>query len=398
VHQQHPFICVWDDHESANDSWVDGAENHDDVSEGSWSLRKGSSKRAYFEWMPIREQSLDSSIYRKIAYGDLLNLYMLDTRLEGRDEQVGATSSEINSTSRSLLGGQQLDWFKNELTASTAQWNIIGQQVMMAPLEAFGVVLNPDQWDGYNAERMDILNHIINTNIQNFVVLTGDIHTAWANDIPLNNYNSSTGANSAGVEFVVTSVTSPGFPVGFGTSLIQSFNPHMKWIDLTQHGYMILDINQNRTQSEWYFLDDITIPSEGEFLGNAFYVNSDERFIRQASLTSVGYLNCIAAPEFPWNPDIYVDLNERLDEFYTYGIYPNPFDDSFTIHLGSNSSEKLTIEMFDATGNMVLIQENVLLSMPSEYFKIYASELSSGVYFLHINSENSSKTHRLIKR
>ncbi|CAM1370458.1 alkaline phosphatase D family protein [Tenacibaculum xiamenense] len=112
IHQQHPFITVWDDHEFANDAHKDGAENHDD-SEGDWNERKRNAKKAYFEWLPVRENSEDSKrIYRKISYGKLLDLFMVDTRIEGRTKQMGlgrgTTSKEFLALANSKK--DKLEW------------------------------------------------------------------------------------------------------------------------------------------------------------------------------------------------------------------------------------------------------------------------------------------------
>jgi alkaline phosphatase D len=390
IHRQYPFICVWDDHESANDSWVDGAENHDATSQGPWLERKNNSIQAYFEWLPIRENAFDNSIYRKIEYGNLINLYMLDTRLEGRDEQVGVTSSALNDPSRSLLGQTQKDWLKDELLNSGAQWNILGQQVMMAPLLAFGVPVNADQWDGYQAERTELLNYIVNNEIENVVVLTGDIHTSWAMDVPVSGYVASTGENSAAVEFVTTSVTSPGFPIGFGVSLIQSFNPHIKWVDLTKRGYMILDIDQNRTQSEWYFMDDINTQNANESFANAWFVNSGERFVRNAAGPTLSPTYCEPAPS--------LSLETLSDEVLAlYGVYPNPFDQYFILHFGSQQPQYIEVAIYDLNGKEVFRQKNIPVLGGSEYYKIYTSDLPAGIYQLNVITEKGQMTHKLLK-
>lgn len=403
LHQQYPFICIWDDHETANDAYKDGAENHDETTEGVWDTRKSNSRRAYFEWMPIRDVNADSSIYRKFQYGDLLNLYMLDTRLEGRDEQVSASSSDVDDPNRSLLGSTQYNWLTTELSNSQVQWNIIGQQVMIAPLKAFGVPVNADQWDGYNYERNQLLNHVMNNNIENLVVLTGDIHTSWANDIPMNNYDAGTGANSAGVEFVATSVTSPGFPIGFGSSVIQSFNSHNKWLDLTSHGYVILNVDKDKTQAEWYFLDDIESQNTGESLANAFYVNDGERFLRQATLATAGYLDCDRAPEDPYDINDYLAVEEQSSSNTTshsmlLGVYPNPHDDRLTIHLGSNKPENVTIKLVDHFGKVVYTNDQIIVNSPSQFLELHTSELSSGAYVLQVVSQDKVMTRKIVKR
>jgi alkaline phosphatase D len=240
LHQQYPMIVVWDDHESANDSWMNGAENHQ-TSEGSFASRKLAAKQAYFEWLPIRVTGVSDQyqIFRELKYGNLIDLIMLDTRLHGRDEQAGVSGGVVTATTRQLLGADQFSWLGNRLSTSTAQWKILGQQVMMAPLTIFGTAVNEDQWDGYPAERQRVYNHILVNNIQDVVVLTGDIHSSWANDLPSSTYNSSTGSGSVGAEFVTPSITSPGLNIPGGATAIMAANSHIKYADLSRHGFII---------------------------------------------------------------------------------------------------------------------------------------------------------------
>jgi len=281
IHQQYPFINIWDDHETANDSYMDGAENHDNGSEGSWNDRKNVATQAYHEWLPIRSPNgSNTQVYRKFAWGNLIDLHMLDTRLEGRVEQ---STTAANDPNRPLLGTDQYNWLTNNLQNSTAQWNILGQQVMMAPLKVFGVILNDDQWDGYAYERDQLYNFITINSINNLVVLTGDIHTSWVNDIPLNNYDNSNCTGSLGVEYVVTSVTSASTDLGFASSVIEAANSHMQYVDLTEKGYMILDVNQSRVQGDYYYMHDIETQGSGEYYGASYFVNDNEQCAFEAS-------------------------------------------------------------------------------------------------------------------
>lgn len=148
VHQRHPFIVIWDDHELANDTWRDGAENHQD-NEGSFSDRKLAALQAYFEWMPIRPVSNTDhlNIYRQFNFGSLVQLTMLDTRIIARDKQLEykdyITSSgldaqkfqaDLTDPKRTLMGYTQRDWLVDKLKQSTATWNVIGQQVLMSKM------------------------------------------------------------------------------------------------------------------------------------------------------------------------------------------------------------------------------------------------------------------------
>jgi alkaline phosphatase D len=260
AHRQHPFITVWDDHETANDTYRDGAENHTEGSEGSYADRRQAALIAYHEWMPIRDLDPDdlTLIYRTFSFGDLCDLMMLETRHQ-RDKQ---DSSAKDSPARTLLGPAQTEWLAGELSRSYtrgATWRLLGQQVMFGQLPG-GV--NVDQWDGYGASRNRILDQLITEGIDNLVVLTGDIHSAWAMDVAKDPgaYDADTGAGAQCVEFICTSVTSPaieGLIGDLGVFFLKQICPYMKHIDLESHGYTIVDVNHERVQGEWYVVENI---------------------------------------------------------------------------------------------------------------------------------------------
>ena len=193
VHQQHPFITIWDDHETANDSYPGGAQNHDEAVEGPWNERKEAAKQAYFEWLPIRENTAPH-IYRVIRYGNLMDLILLDTRLEGREQQLSdVTDPALQDPDRTLLGQLQKNWLLDQLKNSGATWKVIGQQVIFSEFNiGWASLLNPqlnyyqleslflDIWDGYPAERKLLLDSIVANNLDNIVILTGDFHTTMA--------------------------------------------------------------------------------------------------------------------------------------------------------------------------------------------------------------------------
>lgn len=148
AHQRHPFIVIWDDHELANDTWRDGAENHQS-DEGSFSDRKLAALQAYFEWMPIRPVSNTDhlNIYRQFNFGSLVELTMLDTRIIARDKQLEYADymtaaglnaqkfqADLTDPKRTLMGYTQRDWLVDKLKQSTARWNVIGQQVLMSKM------------------------------------------------------------------------------------------------------------------------------------------------------------------------------------------------------------------------------------------------------------------------
>jgi alkaline phosphatase D len=150
LHAKVPFITVWDDHEVANDTWSDGAENHNE-GEGNFEERKAAALQAYFEWLPIRPWSEGNheEIYRSFSFGDLVDLHMLDTRLLARDKQLdyadytdAATGSidsarflaDVTSSERTMLGVEQLQWLQANLLTSSGKWQVLGQQVLMGSM------------------------------------------------------------------------------------------------------------------------------------------------------------------------------------------------------------------------------------------------------------------------
>ncbi|MEH6557913.1 MAG: alkaline phosphatase D family protein [Oceanicoccus sp.] len=288
VHARHPFILVWDDHEFANNTWIKGAENHSE-SEGAWADRRADATKAYFEWMPVRDSVSDRQqrIYRSFHAGDLFDLIMLDTRVIGRDEQIDKEhQEELGNAERSLLGTQQEHWLTGELSASKQYqtlWRVFGQQVVVAPvIGADGKALNTDAWDGYPAARQRFLSQLKDQGTTNNVVLTGDVHSSWANDVAENpfdpnSYNPETGEGALAVEFVTPAVSSPS-PISPQEKAEQSArdlvasHPHIKYVDLFWRGYMVLDINRSSVTNSWYHLDTVLSRPGREHLASQYRV------------------------------------------------------------------------------------------------------------------------------
>ena len=402
LHQQYPFITVWDDHETANNSWYGGAQNHTPGVEGDWFDRKGSAIQAYFEWLPIRYPDPNDSerIYRKFNFGDLLDLYMLDTRLIGRDLQVGTTSPLLTDSSRSLLGAQQYSWLVNNMDSSTAQWQVLGQQVMMAPLKSSGTIVNDDQWDGYPIERQILINDLLNKSVNNIVVLTGDIHTSWGNDLPFNPgipYNPSTGAGSVGVEFVTTSITSPGLPVPVPVSLVKFNNPSVKYVDLIQKGYLILDIDKTRTQADWYYVPTVTQVQYVDAYAESWYVNDLDGYLKGTTTPSPSPSTLpVQPPLLPKNP--VVGLNEtEVNEVVLFGAYPNPFTDLLLVNYFVYNESEVKISLIDITGKTVISKNPRTLKKGLYDENIHTGPLSSGSYILLIETPSQVLKRKIVK-
>ena len=324
MHRQHAFVAIWDDHEIANDSWIDGAQNHTPASEGNYAQRVAAGLKAYYEWMPIRPVDTNQlrRNQRNFRFGDLVELLMLEERLSARSQQLLATipipglgqgfvqTGEFANPARTLLGNDQEAGLATRLRSTPARWKLLGQGVMFAQLKGVaaanaaggGVFLNSDQWDGYQPARNRIYE-IIKGNpdhpaINNVVVLTGDLHSSWAADLTqdpnnpdLNSggYNPVTGSGSRAVEFVGTSVTSPGIDTdtnGAIAGFLRSVNPHFKYINLHQRGYMLLDVTAQRAVCEWWHVDTVASLSNIETFSIAFEVqNGGNRLVASAQTT-----------------------------------------------------------------------------------------------------------------
>ncbi len=287
AHRQHPFIVVWDDHEFANNTWRAGAENHQpDQGDGAFAWRRASAAQAFFEWMPIREDraTRQPRIYRTFPFGGLADLIMLDTRLIGRDEQVEnrEDAKTVDDPNRSLMGRQQEQWLFDELAESKragVRWQLLGQQIMFAPLSLPGAAaVSSDTWEGYRPSRQRVMNTIRDLQLSNVVVLTGDVHSSWAYDVPVNpwdGYDPASGRGTTAIEIVTPAITSPS---GFGTpeqaaqrvERYRKERPHLRYVEGLHRGYLVLDVTRERAQADWYFVATVAERSTAEQFDKGF--------------------------------------------------------------------------------------------------------------------------------
>jgi alkaline phosphatase D len=303
----HPLIVTWDDHESTNNAWSGGAQNHQPETEGDWDARKLASAIAYAEWLPIRlpDPADPLTIWRRYTYGDLVDLFILDTRLQRNAPETDVTvfGAEANDPGRSMLGEAQRDWLFEGLKDSQARnirWRVLAQQTMISPhrsspdlsivplpylppaiVESLGLRQGggnegSDNWGAYVFERDRLMRHLRDQGIGNNVVLSGDIHTAWACDVvedpytPFNplsttltgapGYNPVTGQGSVAVEFTSMSVTSNNFIDMDGGeeigrllgSLGVAGNPNVQYWNPACHGWVLIDIQRDRVTGEFW--------------------------------------------------------------------------------------------------------------------------------------------------
>lgn len=235
LHRMHPVVHVWDDHEVA-DNYTDGKPSPS-------ALQRAAGYRASNEWLPrVAVPGDRNRLYRSLRYGKNAELFMLDQR-QYRTPGVPGTT---------LLGRAQMDWLKGGLASSSAKWKLIGNPDMITPLgvspsgEA-GLIFNKDQWDGYPAERTELLSWISDKKINDVAFLTGDIHLYMANNVMHNGRPVAT-------EYIGGSVTSSAVPEslnGVAASILQGINPWIKYFDGARHGWSIARVSDSVMNVEY---------------------------------------------------------------------------------------------------------------------------------------------------
>lgn len=300
AHNRHPWIVIFDDHEITNDAYDTGAENHEkqddpDTSytgpgeapgiraEGDFLRRRARAFQAYLEWMPIRdpqswqpEPHEGTQFFRRFTFGDLAALSVIDTR-QNRSRQEPATAGTapnpaLTDPDRDLPEPQQLAWLTAGITSGRTAWHLVGNQTVFTRVFRIpragtvpGQVFNTDQWDGYQADQAELLGAMQSSEGTDPVVLTGDIHSSWANDLPTDYdaYRAGNRSSSVGVEFVCPSITSDGFKEVLGgsaaaaqaaTTAFQGANPWIRYLEGIGHGFAVLDVTPQRVQTDFFFI------------------------------------------------------------------------------------------------------------------------------------------------
>jgi alkaline phosphatase D len=289
-----------DDHELADGAWRDGADNHDEAAYGPWADRRDAAFRAREEWLPIRRPDWTdpTRIYRRVPIGDLADLVLTDARSRRDQPVMGAAMAD---PSRTALGVDQREWLLDQLSASTASWRLWGNPSVLSttfrpdvpaaliePLRKLKlmhpteVACDQDQWDGYPAERDAILAHIEAEELADVVVLSGDIHVGMALEVHRDPFAAAaTGAAPLAVELVTASLTSQNLDDKLGYAyggsrhvqdrFVEAF-PHARWADFDGHGYLLVDLDHERLEATWCFVDSVLVPGEDEFRAATYRV------------------------------------------------------------------------------------------------------------------------------
>ncbi len=270
AHAAFPWIVTWDDHEVENN--YANLIPEDEQSQQDFAQRRANAYRAYYEHMPLRRFALpDNSnmrLYRRLAFGDLAEFHVLDTRQYRSDQPCGDNLKPrcpgALEPSQTMTGSEQEQWLFQGLDNSKARWNVIAQQTMMAQYDFDArpgtQLFNMDQWDGYVAARDRLLNFIQQQRPSNPIVITGDIHSNWVHDLKANFDNPA--SPTVATEFVGTSITSdfPTASIAPVTAAL-SDNPHTKFFDGKFRGYVRCNLTRECWQSDFRVVSTILDPN-----------------------------------------------------------------------------------------------------------------------------------------
>jgi len=293
-----PLIAVWDDHETSNDSWTSGAENHQSATEGPWADRRQAALRAYYEWMPIREPKagqVRSDIYRNFRFGDLANLTCVETRLTARAEPiivenyVDEISEEgglekfhaehLYAPDREMFGQDQQGFIIDALKSAKEDnipWRLLANQVIMGrlltpdftpymteeslqtieaawpgvrdfmTLSKYNMPVYPDSWDGYPVARENFYAALDEAGVNDMLVLTGDAHEFWVNDL------TSESGTKVGMEIVTSAISSETLVAYLGDAtadhnlLLTKENPDARYYNALENGYIDLTLTPKK--------------------------------------------------------------------------------------------------------------------------------------------------------
>ena len=287
AHAAFPFVVTWDDHEVENNyagaiSQIDAEPDQDPA---VFLQRRAAAYQAWYEHMPVRSSlrptGPDLLAHRRLRFGDLAEVNVLDTRQYRSDQACGGgvvlRCDEVDDPSRTITGPDQESWLLDGLATSRSRWKVLAQQVFVAPLDLAGgpeVVINTDGWDGYPFSRDRLLGFIAEHDVRDVVVLTGDIHTSWVNDLKAD-FADPASATLA-TEFVGTSISSDGDGSDTDTAGIAGLvaqNPHIKFFS-ARRGFVQCELTRREWRTDFQEVPYVSTPGAPLVTRASFVVES----------------------------------------------------------------------------------------------------------------------------
>ena len=264
MHASAPWVVTFDDHEVDNDWAGEVPQDPDKQSHDAFVARLTAAFQAYYEHMPVRATAIPNGphiqMYRRLEFGRLVRLNVLDTR-QFRSDQA-TTQAGAEDPSMTMLGAEQKTWLVDGMLDSPARWNLVASQIMMAETDILpgeGKLWYYDAWDGYQVERNALLEEF--ADVRNPVVLSGDRHLTMISDLRTD--YSDPDSEVVGAEFVGTSISSNGDQdqAAFHAQWdpLKADNPHWKFID-AHRGYHLFDIHRDGIDAQVRVVDTVVRP------------------------------------------------------------------------------------------------------------------------------------------
>ncbi len=285
AHATCPWWVTWDDHEVEN-NYANLVSSLKDVDPIAFAQQRANAYRAYYENMPLRPSAMpkgpDMTLYRRGQFGKLLDFTVLDTRQYRTDQPNGDGHRQLNDAALSplntILGARQRNWLESSLVDSKATWNLLAQQVMMG-LVAFRTktegerTYSMDQWPGYTDERIKLMRFMADRKINNPIVITGDIHSNWVNDLRVDDRDSRSPV--VGVEFVGTSISSGGAGTAVPKTLsnLMADNAGLRWHN-AERGYVRCTVTPKTWKSDYIVVDSVLKPNGSTLVRKSFVVEA----------------------------------------------------------------------------------------------------------------------------
>jgi alkaline phosphatase D len=286
MHAAAPWLVTWDDHEFENNCAGPFPQHPEEITTENFLAQRSRAYQAYYEHMPLRIATLpkghDMLLYRRVPYGRLAEFFVLDTRQYRTDQPNGDglkfPGEAALDPKGTILGEAQRKWLLDGLVASQGKWNVLAQQVMMARVDfkpGDEVGCSMDQWPGYEQDRRRVLKHIYDRQVKNPVVLTGDIHSNWANELIVDFDNLD--SRSVATEFVGTSISSGGDGIAEPNRLatIYAENPFVKFGN-SQRGYVACQVSPKDWKTNYQVVEYVTRPG-APLVTKASFVVEDGR-------------------------------------------------------------------------------------------------------------------------
>lgn len=374
--QMHPIIVIWDNHDL---DWENGPDY-------------GGGLQAFHEYVPLKldDPAHPDKIWRNLHYGDLLDLIMTDAQIY-QDQDI------ISGSDYCMWGNEQFSWIQDQLLQSNSTWRFVGQEKMMggwsivgfpAWFPISGSYIDEGEWDGHDVARDRFLSLLDVNNIDNVVVLSGDMHVSMSTDLALDPYGSgydeNTGDGSVAVEFLPASLSRGNLNEMLGSDFLadlvlplsNSANPNHVYANIKDHGYGIIDVKQDSVVAEYWYCEIMSPDSGQDFAGGTVVKNGDNHWLR--SITSVP------------TDDKVVPVNDlsALGELNDSGlkVYPNPSNSVVTIY----SAEPVKrVRMYNTLGELVLEWEGNSSS-------VQVNPEGTGLFELEVETSAHNYNKRLI--